>query len=92
MSDDDFWGETNPSDISIDTANNKEMMTGSHIMELHTHKYEEPVSPELLNVVPSKPQTYDSAQNYQLDSTNKFKDLNILSKTNNVIHTKIPIY
>ena len=86
MSDDKFWGGTNPGDVSIDTVNSKTMMTGSHITELHTHKCEEPVPPKLLNVVPNEPQTYDLAQNYQLNSSNKSKDSNILSKTNNVTH------
>ena len=40
INDGDFWGNTNPSDVSIDTRNSKEMMTGSHITELHKHKYE----------------------------------------------------
>ena len=88
MNDDDFWGGTNPGDVSIDTANSKEVMAGSHITELHTHKFEEPVPPELLNVVRNEPQAYDLAQNYQLDCSNKSKDSNILSKTNNVTHTK----
>ena len=87
MSDDNFWSGTNPGDVSIDTANSEEMMVGSHITEQHTHEYQVPVPPELSYAVPNKPQTYDSAQNYQLDSLNKFKDLNILSKTNNVTHT-----
>ena len=63
MSDDNFWGRTNPDDVSIDTANSKEMMVGSHS--------------ELLKVALNKPQTYDSAQNYQLDSLKKFKDQTI---------------
>ena len=29
--DDDLLGQTNSSDVSIDTANSKEIMTGSHI-------------------------------------------------------------
>ena len=33
MSDDDFWGGTNPGAVSIDTTNSKEMMAGSHITE-----------------------------------------------------------
>ena len=70
MSDDDFWVGTNPGDVSIDTANSKEMMAGSHITELHTHKCEEPVPPELLNVVSNEPQSYDSSQNCQLDLSN----------------------
>ena len=64
------------------------MMVGSHITELHTLKYEEHVPLELLNVVPNEPQTYDLTQDYQLDSSNKSKDLNILLKTNNVKYTK----
>ena len=36
---------------------------------------------------PNEPQTCDLTQNYQLDSTNNFKDPNILSKINNVTHT-----
>ena len=63
------------------------MTIGSHITEEYTYKYQGPVPPELLNVAPNKPQTYDSPQNYKLDSPNKFNDLNILSKTNNVTHT-----
>ena len=87
MNNDNFWKGNKLSDISIDTANKKEMMTGSHTTEHHTHKYLSPVPPELSNVVSNKPQTYDLPQNYQLDSTNKFKDLNILSKTSNVTCT-----
>ena len=37
MNDDDCWGGTNPGDVSIDTTNNEKMMTGSHIIESHTH-------------------------------------------------------
>ena len=40
MSDDDFLGGTNPGDVSIDTANSKEMMVGSHITEQNTHECE----------------------------------------------------
>ena len=68
--------------------NDKEMILGSHITDLHMHKCEELVSPELLNVVSNEPQAYDLAQNYQLDSSNKSKDSNISLKTNNVPHTK----
>ena len=64
------------------------MMTGSHITELHTHKYKESVPSELQNKVPNVPQAFDLAQKYQLYYMNKSKDLNILSKTNNTAHTK----
>ena len=36
---DDIWGGTNQSNVSIDTANSKEVMTGSHITEQHIFKY-----------------------------------------------------
>ena len=39
MNDNDFWGGTNPGDVSIDTTNSEEMMEGSHIAESHTHEY-----------------------------------------------------
>ena len=60
ISDKDFWCETNPSDVFIDTANSKDTMMGSHITEQHTQRDEGPVPPELLNVAPNKPQIYDS--------------------------------
>ena len=82
-----FWNGTIPGDMFIDTANSKKMMTGSHVTEQHTHNYQGPVSTELLNVTPKKPQKCDLLQNYQLDSPNKFKDMNIVSKTNNVTYT-----
>ena len=63
-----FWGGNNSVDVSIDTANSKEMMAGSHITELHTQKCEGPVPPELLNMVPNEPQVYNLAHNYHLDS------------------------
>ena len=88
MNDYNIWGGTNSGDVSIDTINSGEMMARSHITELHTHKCEEFVPPELLNMVPNEPQAYDLAQNYQLDSLNESKDLTILLKTNNVPHTK----
>ena len=36
--DDDFWDNTNPTDMSIDTANSEEKMTGSNITKFHTYK------------------------------------------------------
>ena len=56
MNDDFLWGNTKLTDVSIDTTNSKEMMAGSHITELHTHKQEELVPPELLNKVPNVPE------------------------------------
>ena len=88
MNDDDFWGDTNLGDVSIDTTNSEEIMTGSHITNLHTDEYKESVPPELLNKVPNLPQACDSAQKYQLHSLDKSKDSNMLSKTNNTTHAK----
>ena len=36
---DDLWGGTNPGDLSINIANSKEVMAGSHITEQHTFKF-----------------------------------------------------
>ena len=71
MGGDEFWGNTNPGDVSIDTANSKEMMTGSHITEQHTCKYQGPDRPELLDVASKEPKSYDWYHNYQLDSSKK---------------------
>ena len=49
IDDDNFWGNTNPSDVSINTANSEEMIVGSYITEFCTSKQEEPVTTELLN-------------------------------------------
>ena len=100
INDDDFWGN-NPTDVSIDTIHSGEMMTGRHITELHTHKhkelfppellskYQKLVPPELLRKVPDVSQICDSTQKCQLEGSNKSKDSNMLSKTNNVTHTYI---
>ena len=49
MNNEDFWGNNNHTDVSIDTANSGEMMAESHITEFHTPKQEELVATELLN-------------------------------------------
>ena len=56
IDDDDFWVNTNPIDVSIDTANGEDMMTGSHITKFHTSKQEEPVTTELLNKASNVPE------------------------------------
>ena len=90
MNDNDFWGGTNPGDVSIDTTNSEEMMAGSHIIELHTHthKYKESVPPELLSKAPNISQVCDSAQKCQLDPLKKYKDSNMILKISNTTHTK----
>ena len=85
----DFWGNTNPTDVSIDTTNSEEMMIGSHITEFNTHKHEELVTNELLNKVSNVPEGCDAVQRCQLDPLNKSKNSNMLSKTSNMTHTQI---
>ena len=46
---DDFWDNTNPTDVSIDTANNEEKMAGSYITKFHTYEDEQPVITDLLS-------------------------------------------
>ena len=87
MNDDDFWGITNPTDMSIDTTNSKEMIAGSHITELHTHKHKEPVPTELLNKVLDVLEVCDAVQKCQLDLLDKSMNLNMLSTTSNVTYT-----
>ena len=79
-------GNTNSTDVSIDTENGKEMMTGSHITEFHIHKHKEPVTTESLIKVLNVPEVFGAIQKYQLDLLNKSKNSNILSKSNNVTH------
>ena len=45
-----IWGGTNPCDMSVDTANSKEDMGGSHIIEQRTFKFRGFVQPELLSM------------------------------------------
>ena len=86
MNDDDFWGRTNPGDVSIDTANSKEVMTGSHITEQLTHEYQGPIPPELLNVTLNTPQTYVGIQTttlsiYHVHPTCKKRAVSFLNLT-----------
>ena len=77
--------------MSIDTANSKEVITGSHIIEQHTFNFQGSVQPELLNMISYEPHADDLSQNYELDFLNNFKDWNILLKakdvTNNGVNT-----
>ena len=45
----DFWENTNHTDVSIDTSNSEQKMVGSHITEFHTHKDEQLVIADLLS-------------------------------------------
>ena len=48
--------------MSIDTMNSKEMMAGSYIIKLHTHKHNEQVTTELLNKVSNVLEVCDAVQ------------------------------
>ena len=60
---DDFWDNTNPTDVSIDTVKSEEKMAGSHITKFHTHKDEQPVIADLLS---QEDQNYDDRHGQQL--------------------------
>ena len=60
---DDFWDNTNPTNVYIDTVNSKEKMAGSHITEFHTHEDEQPVVMDLLS---QGNQDYDNQHDQQL--------------------------
>ena len=72
----------NLSDVSINTANSKAVMVGSHIKKQYTFKFQGFVQPELLKMTPYKPYTSDLPHNYELYSLDNFKDWNILWKAN----------
>ena len=78
FSNDNIWGGTNPCDVSVNTANSKEVMAGSHIMEQHTVKFRGSIQPEILNVTLYKPRKDDLSWNYDLDFLDNFNDWNIL--------------
>ena len=63
MDGDVFLDNTNPKDVSVNTIYSKEMMAGSHITELQTHKHEEPIPPEVSNKVLNKTEVCDAVQN-----------------------------
>ena len=60
--DDHFWENTNPTDVSIDTVNSEEKMTGSHITKFHTPKDEEIIPDDLLSQVN---QHFDNQPNHK---------------------------
>ena len=61
--DNTFWENTNPTDVSIDTMNSEELMSGSHIAEFHTPKDKE-ITPE--DSSSQVNQHYDSQHDQQL--------------------------
>ena len=84
---DKLWSGANPSGVSIDTSNNKKVIAGSHITEQHTFKFQGSVKLELLNMIPYKPHSCDSPQNYELDSLDNFILLKVNDATINIANT-----
>ena len=61
--DDNFWDNTNPADVSVDTVNSEEQITGSHVTEFLTHEDEQPAISDLLC---QEDQKYDYQHDQQL--------------------------
>ena len=60
---DDFLDNSNPTDVSIDTVNSEEKMTGSYITKSHTHEDKHPVVSDLLS---QEDQDYNNQHDQQL--------------------------
>ena len=60
---DDFWDNTNPTDVYIDTMNSEEKIAGSYITKFHTHKDKQPVIADLLS---QEDQDYNNRYDQQL--------------------------
>ena len=78
---DTIWGGTNQSNVSIDTANSKEVMTGSHITEQHIFKYYQRQT--ML-------QTMQQIQQLPIPSTKKIKTTTIKG-INNILVTNMKV-
>ena len=63
-------------------------MTGSHIREQQTFKFQGFVRPELLNMTSYEPRKDDLSWNYNLDFLDNFNDWNLLSKMNDTTNNK----
>ena len=61
--DDDFSGNTNPTDVSINTVNSEEQMVGSHITEFHTPEDKE-ITPE--DILSQENELFDNEHDQQL--------------------------
>ena len=61
--DDDFWENTSPTDVSIDSVNSEEQMAGSHITKFHSPKDEE-ITPE--DILSQENKHFDNEHDRQL--------------------------
>ena len=61
--DDNFWDNTNPADVSVDTVNSEEQMAGSHITKFHIHEDKQPVIADILS---QEDQDFNNRHNRQL--------------------------
>ena len=77
--------------MSVDTANSKEVVVGSHIIEEYTFKFCGSDQHELLNVTTYKPLLDNLSRNYDLDFLNNFhgwnKSPNVNDTTNSGANT-----
>ena len=83
--DDAIWGGTSTCDVSVDIANSKEVMAGSHITEEHIFIFRRSDQHELLNVTAHEPRKDDSFRDYDLYFLNNYHNWN---KPPNVTDTK----
>ena len=83
-----IWGGTNLCDVSVDTANSKEVMAGSHIMEQHIFKFRGSDQHEHLNMTTYNPCKDDLSWNQNLDFLDNFHNWNILSKMNDATNNR----
>ena len=82
--DDAIWGRTDPSDMSIDTANSAEIMTCSHIMEEYAFNFCRSDPHELLNMAAHVPHKDDLLWYFEPDFLDSYQDWN---KSLNVVDT-----
>ena len=78
--DDAIWGGTNPCDMSVDTANSKEVMAGSHTMEGQKFTLCRSDQHEVINVKAHKPRKDDLFWDYDLDFLDNYYDWNESTK------------
>ena len=73
---DAIWGRTDPSDVSIDTANSAEITLGSHIIEKHTFTFRRSDLHELLNLAAHVSRKDDASRYYEPDFLDNYHNWN----------------
>ena len=61
--DDNFWDNTNPADVSVDTVNSEKQMAGSYVTKFHTHKEKQTA---IMDLLCQEDQKYDDQDDQQL--------------------------